>query len=153
MVDHNELKETELRVPDPFSTCEALLMQIDAFPEEFLDGKLTPENFPSVCQRSAKLLEDMNAALSEARTKVPVENKHMRVEHWTWMQLYEEGVATMEQIDNKLNGPDRREMILTQLIVVRESANRTTDLLKRMIAAMDQREKEAALASDLGDGN
>ena len=77
----------------------------------------------------------------------------MWVEHWTWMQLYEEGVATMEQINNKLHGPDRREMILTQLIVVRESADRTTELLKRMMAAMDQREKEAALAPILRDDN
>ncbi|KAI4682297.1 uncharacterized protein J4E88_005187 [Alternaria novae-zelandiae] len=153
MAHQNELKEIELQVPDHFKACEALLMQIDTFPEEFLNGKLTPENFPSVCQRSAKLLEDMKAALSEARTKVSVENKHMWVEHWTWMQLYEEGVATMEQINNKLHGPDRREMILTQLIVVRESADRTTELLKRMMAAMDQREKEAALAPVLRDDN
>ncbi|KAI4664432.1 uncharacterized protein J4E79_003936 [Alternaria viburni] len=143
MAHQNELKEIELQVPDHFKACEALLMQIDTFPEEFLN----------VCQRSAKLLEDMKAALSEARTKVSVENKHMWVEHWTWMQLYEEGVATMEQINNKLHGPDRREMILTQLIVVRESADRTTELLKRMMAAMDQREKEAALAPVLRDDN
>jgi len=151
MVDHNELNETELRVPDPFSTCEALLMQIDAFPEELLNGKLTPKNLPSVCQRSAKLLKDMKAALSEARTKVSVENRHMWVEHWIWMQRYEEAVATMKQIDNKLHGPDRREMILTQLIVIRESANSTIDLLKRIEAAMDQREKESALAPVLRD--
>ena len=153
MAHQNELKEIELQVPDHFKACEALSTQIDAFPDEYLNGKLTPENFPSVCQRSAKLLEDMEAALSEARTKVSVENKHMWVEHWTWMQLYEEGVATMEQINNKLHGPDRREMILTQLIVVRESADRTTELLKRMMAAMDQREKEAALAPVLRDDN
>lgn len=81
MVDHNESKDTELQVPDPFKACEAIATQIDAFPDEYVNGKLATEKLPLVCKRSAKLLEDMKAALSEARTKVPVENRHMWVEH------------------------------------------------------------------------
>ena len=127
MVDHNESKETELQVQDPFKSCEALLAQIDAFPEKYLNGKLTTEKLPSVCQHSAKLLEDIKAALSEARNKVPVESRHMWVEHWIWMQRYEEAVATMEQIDNKLQCHDG---LKKQLILMRESAYRTLDLLE-----------------------
>ena len=132
MVDHNESKDTELQVPDSLKACEAIATQIDAFPNEYLNGKLTTEKLPLVCKRSAKLLEDMKAALSEARTKVPVENRHIWVEHWTWMQRYEEDVATMEQIDNKLQCHDR---LHKQSILMLESAYKTLDFLEPHEAA------------------
>jgi len=112
MAHHNALTETELRVPAPFSACETIRKQIDAFPDEFIyGGKLTPETLPLICEHSAKLLEHMKAALSEARPRVKVENRHMWVEHWIWMQRYEEVVATMEQTDNRLRDHYRQEMI------------------------------------------
>ncbi|KAI4943096.1 hypothetical protein J4E86_010043 [Alternaria arbusti] len=139
MVGHDELNETELRVPDPFSVCEVIRMQIDAFPDEFIyGGKLTPDNLPLVYDRSVKLLEDMKAALSEARTKVPVKNRHMRVEHWIWMQRYEEAMATMKQTRNKLRDHYSREMLL---------------ILKLLWTGDVSQETESALAPFSQDGS
>ncbi|KAI4645759.1 hypothetical protein J4E93_005337 [Alternaria ventricosa] len=150
MAHQNELKETELQVPDAFKACEALSKQIDAFSEKHLNGKLTTEKLPSVCLHSTKLLEVMKAALNEARTKVPVENKHKWVEHWTWMQWYEEAVATMEQIDNTLQTHDR---LSKQSILMLESAYRTLDYLEPHEAAEVLQEVEIMKASFRRDGD
>lgn len=66
------------------------------------------------------------------------------------MQRYEEDVATMEQIDNKLQWHDK---LNKQSILMLESAYRTLDLLEPHEAAEVLQEVETVMASFRRDGS
>lgn len=63
MTNHSGSNGIEHHLPDPFSACEAIFTQINAFPDEFPNDELTLAHIPLICKRSAQLLEDMKAAL------------------------------------------------------------------------------------------
>jgi succinyl-CoA synthetase beta subunit len=101
MVYYNELHPSETQHPGPFSVCVAACTEIFELVHNISNTEMTQASLLSDITRCDQLLERLENALNEVKSKFPVQSRHLWVKDE--IERYEQTVKRTQIMSAKLH--------------------------------------------------